>query len=71
MRRMTFQLRPSNGKWSVYLVRVNGREVPASEQHVVYGPETAARAQIICDSLNRGLYTSIFLAVEDAVRKDV
>lgn len=66
MSRTTFQLRPSAGTWSVYLVRLNGREIPVANQQAVYGPETAARAQVICDSLNRGLLTRVTAAAQVA-----
>jgi len=57
--RTTFQMRPAEGRHYVYLIRANGREIPRDRQAAVYGPETAARCQVICDSLNRGLLGKI------------
>ncbi|HEY1705500.1 MAG TPA: hypothetical protein VGG75_37925 [Trebonia sp.] len=63
-----FQLRTEDGKYLVYLLRVNGREIPRDRQRAVYGPETATRAQLVCDALNRGLLTKITLAIQGAVK---
>jgi hypothetical protein len=67
--KLSFQMRPKDGRFLVYLIRVNGAAVPVSEQRVVYGPETAQRAQLICDALNRGLYSRVFLAAEAEILK--
>jgi hypothetical protein len=57
--RVTFQMRPVNGQHYVYLIRAGGAEIPRDQQQPVYGPETAWRAQIISDALNRGMLTRI------------
>jgi hypothetical protein len=67
--RLSFQMRPKDGRFLVYLIRVNGAAVPVSEQRAVYGPETAQRAQLICDALNRGLYARVLLAGEAEIMK--
>lgn len=63
IRRTTFQLRPVDGRHYVYLIRAGGTEIPRDRQQAVYGPETAARAQVICDALNRGLLNRISTAL--------
>jgi hypothetical protein len=59
LQRTTFQMRPVEGRHYVYLVRANGTEIPRDRQVAVYGPETAARCQVVCDALNRGLLGKI------------
>lgn len=59
-RRTTFQMRPVNGRgWAIYIFRVGGTDIPRDQQPLVYGPDTVARTQVICDALNRGLLTRV------------
>jgi hypothetical protein len=68
--RLAFQMRPKDGRYLVYLIRVGTTMIPVNEQHAVYGPETAQRAQLVSDALNRGMYTRVWLGVEAAVAKE-
>ena len=66
-RRLAFQMRVSNGKYTVYLIRALGRPVPSAVQRAVFTSPNQSRAQLICDSLNNGLWDQIYLAAEAAV----
>lgn len=68
--RLSFQMRPKDGKFLVYLIRLNGVTIPVSEQQAVYGPETQARAQLVSDTLNRGLHTRVITAAQAAGKKE-
>jgi hypothetical protein len=63
-------MRPRDGRFLVYLIRVNGVTIPVSEQRVVFGPESQARAQLISDALNRGLHTRVITAAQAAGKKE-
>jgi hypothetical protein len=69
IRRTTFAMRPVDGRHYVYVTRAAGVEIPKEKQPVVFGPETAARAQVICDALNRGLMLKIMSVVQAARRE--
>lgn len=58
-----FQLRTEQNRHRVYLIRVDGRPVPASELVFVYDSASASRAQLVCDVLNSGLLNRIAQAV--------
>lgn len=58
-----FQLRVSEGKHRVFLVRAGFRDVPADRQRQVYASPHLARAQVVCDALNAGMLTRIAEAV--------
>ena len=60
----SFQMRVKDGRHYVYMIRFNGKDIPRDRQRAIFGPETQARAQVISDSLNRGLLTKITLAVQ-------
>ena len=65
--RLAFQMRPKDGRFLVYLIRVNGLVIPVNEQHAVYGPANADRAQVISDALNRGLVNGVSSAAAEVV----
>lgn len=67
--RTTFQLRPREGTWHVFLVRAQGREVPVDRQHSVFSDRNMSRAQTVCDALNRGLLTGIDRALREVGAK--
>jgi hypothetical protein len=48
-------MRRKGSLWNVYLVQVDGHEVPVDRQHVVYASTAVTRAQTICDALNNDL----------------
>lgn len=56
---MRFQMRPKDGMQGVYLVSVDGVSIAVGNQVQVYANRNAAKAQIICDELNRGLLARI------------
>lgn len=56
---MRFQMRREDSAWNVYLVEVDGHEVPRDRQRVVYTDAGMTRAQTVCDALNNGLGTRI------------
>lgn len=58
-----FQMRFKDGLCVVCLVQLNGRTVPVGEQIVVYTHKNAAKAQLISDELNKGLFRSISIAM--------
>ena len=58
-----YHLRIVNGKWSVFITRVDGEPVPEYRQAAVFANLSQSRAQQICDALNTGLGVRIEAAV--------
>jgi len=52
-------MRPKDGRQNVYLTAVDGIAIPTGNQSAVYSNASAARVQVICDELNRGLLDRI------------
>ena len=50
-----FQMRHEEGSWQVYLVMVDGEEVPKARQRHVFRHRELVRAQTVCDALNNGM----------------
>lgn len=67
--RTTFQLRVTEGTWRVFLVRTDGREVPADRQYPVFSDKSMSRAQTVCDALNRGMLVAIGSAMRKAAER--
>jgi hypothetical protein len=63
-----YQVRSSDGFFTVYLVRADGEEIPPEEQRAVGSYRSRDRAQVLSDALNNGLYSRITQAV-NAERK--
>lgn len=57
--RLRFQMRPKDGRQNVYLVSVDDVPIPVGNQSAVYSNANAAKAQVLCDELNRGLLDRI------------
>ena len=55
----SFQMRNRNGTYSVYLVRVDGHDIPDGEQLAVFRSKGLTVAQAVNDALNGGLLASI------------
>lgn len=55
----SFQMRVENMQYRVYMIRVNGRDVPREKQEVVWGPGSWSKVQPIADALNNGLLDRI------------
>lgn len=59
-----FQMRLENGSYGVYMIRVNGSDIPRLAQRRVYATPYQPRAQVISDALNGGLLSRILGAMK-------
>lgn len=57
-----YQIRPLNDSYGVFMVRVDGGDVPVDRQYAVYTRPDRTSAQVIADALNNGMVSRIFRA---------
>ena len=54
-----FKMQREDGVYCIYLIAVDGREIPKDKQRIVYTSRSMSIAQSVSDALNNGLFTVI------------
>ncbi len=55
-----YEIRPQGSMHSVFMIKVNGSEIPVDRQRSVFDHAARDRAQVVCDALNNGLVSRVY-----------
>lgn len=58
----SFRMQQRDGTYSVYLIRVDGIDIPVDRQRAVFSSRALGKAQAVHDALNAGLLPAIGMA---------
>lgn len=67
-----YEIRPQGSVFSVFMIKVNGSEIPVDRQRPVFEHQARDRAQVVCDALNNGLVSRVYnVAIRERGARDL